>query len=142
MAVRIKLKLECKLSGKIIETAALVNSAFESIRPELIVPRKLAEELGIWPCPPGSQEKEYGMVEGTARMWSVPGALRVSVVAPGAESPEVDADVAISTRGEVLISDKLAGALGIVIFDLAEGIWKLRTDPPDEERRSVPPRYW
>jgi hypothetical protein len=39
-------------------------------------------------------------------------------------------DLVISTiEDEVLISDKLAGKLGVVAYDFAEGIWRLNTDP-------------
>ncbi len=43
---------------------------------------------------------------------------------------------------EVLISDKLAGKLGIQVFDFAEGIWKLKTDPPETRRKSVERQIW
>jgi hypothetical protein len=52
-------------------------------------------------------------------------------------------DLVISTiEEEVLISDKLAGKLGIVVYDFAEGIWRLNTDPEEVRRRSVERETW
>jgi len=49
----------------------------------------------------------------------------------------VVSDLAISTiQDEVLISDKLAGRLGVVVYNFAEGIWRLNTDP-EKVRGSV-----
>jgi hypothetical protein len=50
----------------------------------------------------------------------------------------VISDLVISTiEEEVLISDKLAGRLGIIVYDFADGIWRLNIDPETTRRRSV-----
>ena len=43
---------------------------------------------------------------------------------------------------EVLISDYLAGALGIVVEDFRDGIWRLKSDPLTGQRRTYKPRHW
>jgi hypothetical protein len=53
------------------------------------------------------------------------------------------ADVIISaTETEVLISDKLAEDLGIVLIAPGSGKWKFADDPPDVIRYSERPQYW
>ena len=49
MAVRVKLRIRARGSGRGVETIALVNSGFETTTPQLLIPRRLAEELGIRP---------------------------------------------------------------------------------------------
>jgi len=49
----------------------------------------------------------------------------------------VVSDLVIPTiQDEVLISDKLARRLEVVVYDFAEGIWRLNTDP-EKVRGSV-----
>jgi hypothetical protein len=55
----------------------------------------------------------------------------------------VTSDLVVSPfEEEILISDKLAGRLGIVVYDFAEGIWRLRTDPETVRRRSEEREAW
>ena len=46
------------------------------------------------------------------------------------------------TEVEVLISNYLAGALGIVVEDFRDGIWRLKSDPLTGQRRTYKPRHW
>ena len=58
-------------------------------------------------------------------------------------SGSVLSDLVISTiEDEILIGDKLAGRLGIVVYDFAEGIWRLRTDPETTRRGSEERETW
>ena len=43
---------------------------------------------------------------------------------------------------EALISDKLTGRLGIILEDVAEGIYALKADPDRRPRRSHPSERW
>lgn len=55
----------------------------------------------------------------------------------------VISDLVISTiEEEVLISDKLAERLGIIVYDFADGIWRLNIDPETTRRRSVEGEAW
>ena len=45
MAVRVKLRIRARGSGRDVETIALVNSGFETATPQLLIPRRLAEAL-------------------------------------------------------------------------------------------------
>ena len=52
VAVRVRLRVRCRLTGACVDVAALVNSGFEAFTPKLPVPAGLAEALGIWPSLP------------------------------------------------------------------------------------------
>ena len=61
MAVRVKLKTG---KGQVV-TSALANTGFETEEPEVVLPLKVAELLGIYPSPPpGSTLEEYSAVGG------------------------------------------------------------------------------
>ena len=144
MAIRVRLRIREKTSGKVVETVALVNTGFETLKPQLLIPVKLAEALGLWPSlPESSYMKEYGTAGGITKTYVVPDNLDVYIVMDGQQSPVAGSDTVISfMEEEVLIGDKLAGKLGIMIYDIAEGVWKLKIDPPDTTRKSEPPQYW
>lgn len=55
----------------------------------------------------------------------------------------VVADLVVSLiEDEVLISDKLAGELGIEVYDFAKGIWRLKSDPLNRRRLTEKPQLW
>jgi hypothetical protein len=143
MAVRIKLKLKSRTTSRELRVNALVNSGFETLRPQLLVPVRVAEYLGLWPII--SREyvvKDYMTAGGPVRMYLLMDEVEVSVDVEYASNTVVS-DLVISTiEDEVLISDKLAGRLGVVVYDFAEGIWRLNTDPENVRRRSVEKETW
>lgn len=144
MAVRVKLRVRSRASDKAVETAALVNSGFETLKPQLLLPVKMAEELGLWPdLSKKSHVKEYVTAGGTIKNYVIPDSIEVSIVLNDERSSEASSDAVISPiEDEILIGDKLAGRLGIQVFDFGEGVWKLNTDSPNIRRRSEPPQYW
>jgi len=143
MAVRIKLKIKSKTTSRELKVNALVNSGFETLRPQLLVPARVAELLGLWPLI--SREyvvKDYMTAGGPTRMYLLMDEVEVNVDVEYASNTVVG-DLVISTiEDEVLISDKLAGRLGVVVYDFAEGIWRLNTDPEGVRRRSVEREIW
>ncbi len=119
---------------------ALVNSGYETRRPELLVPLALAERLGLYPrLPVGSEVREYVLADGSrARLIRVPQALHVAVVAEDRVGPEAVADAVIAERAEEpLISDKLADALGVSVIAPGEGLWCFRDELGRRLRRSL-----
>jgi hypothetical protein len=135
VAVRVRLRVSRGGSG--VEVVALVNSGYEADSPQLMVPVALAKVLGLWPPPPDSREEVFETAGGPARVWVVRGSAEVRVVAEGAESRGVVVDLVISPHvDEPLISDVLAGALGIAVEDFAEGLGRFRWEPPGSLRRS------
>ena len=144
MAVRVKLRIRARGSGRDVETIALVNSGFETATPQLLIPRRLAEALGVWPdMAPEARIVTYGTAGGLVRNYFLPRALEVSLVEEDIRTEAVLADAVISDiEEEALISDKLTGRLGIILEDVAEGIYALKADPDRRPRRSYPPERW
>ena len=59
------------------------------------------------------------------------------------DTQTVISDLVISTiEDEVLIGDKLAGKLGIIVYDFAEGIWRLKSDLENIRRKSERRQIW
>ncbi len=141
MAVRVKLKIKALKTGREALTSALVNSGFEAETPQLLIPRRLALELGLWPPPEEAFIVEVGTAGGPVRNYLVPSAAEVYVVTRDRIVGPRKCDVMISNiEYEVLISDKLGGELGIVILDL-RGKWRFH-DEEDRVRETEPPQYW
>ncbi len=143
MAVSVEIKVDLS-EGKSLETVALVNTGFETLKPELLLPVKAAEELDLWPnLPNGARVEIYDTAGGPMRAYIIPDVARVSISVEDRESESPSSDIVIShTEVEVLISDKLAGKLRVLIEDPGEGIWRFRDDPSGKMRASRPPRYW
>jgi len=138
MAVRVRLRVEG--GGRVREVVALVNSGYEADTPQLMIPARLARELGFWPPPPDAREEFFDTAGGPIRVWVVRRAARVSVAAEDAESAPVEADLVIShLADEPFISDVLAGKLGIAVEDFLEGLWRFRWEPKEKARKSEKP---
>ena len=136
MRVRLRIKA-IKGEGGEAEVAALVNSGFETETPQLLIPRRLAETLGLWPPPPESRIVEFGTAGGPIRNYMIPSSLEVRVLAGDRESRPIICDAIIShIEEEVLINDKLGEELGIMIIGIGSGKWRFIDDPPDKVRLS------
>jgi len=139
--VRVRLRTK---EGREELTVALVNSGFESDRPQILIPISLARRLGLWGrvLIEGSSQL-FGTVAGPTRLYVLPSSLYVSIVEDDVETEPVLSDSVISeVEREVLISDYLAGLLGIAVEDFREGLWRLRSDGSNRVRRSYKPQYW
>ncbi|MGC8850526.1 MAG: hypothetical protein ACP5QI_08655, partial [Candidatus Bathyarchaeia archaeon] len=59
------------------------------------------------------------------------------------DTPSISVYVMVSEyEREILISDYLAGALGLAVEDFKEGLWRFNDEPLSKVRRSEKPRYW
>ncbi|MCC6062726.1 MAG: hypothetical protein LM581_07190, partial [Desulfurococcales archaeon] len=81
MAVRVRIRIKPRSGGKIEEIVALVNSGFETEKPQILMPIPLARRLDLWPPPPDSYLVELGTAGGPVRNYLVPDALDVYIVA-------------------------------------------------------------
>jgi len=139
LGVRVKLRV-CSRSG-CVKTVALVNSGFESDEPEIVLPLPLATVLNLQP---GGDLASYVAVGGST-VAAVRGAepLSVELLLDDGEGPKAIATPSILPgEEEVIISDRLAHELGIVIIDPYEGLWCLRGELGRKTRRSAPPEFW
>ncbi|MBS7618786.1 hypothetical protein KEJ25_09370 [Candidatus Bathyarchaeota archaeon] len=141
MAVRVKVKVVLN-DGRALETVALVNTGFETPRPQLLLPVKAAQELGIWPDLPSDASVEiYDTAGGPTRVYVLPHASKVSVLTSDGESGKVLSDIVIShVEVEALIGDKLAEELSLVIEAPGRGLWRFRNEKVEKE--SEEPVYW
>jgi len=136
--VRIKLNR----NNKEIETNALANSGYESETPQILVPIKLAEELGLWPPTINLEESVFESAGGPLRVWIASKSIKVKVIAD-IETTWVEADLVISPLAdEVLLSDKMISELKIALEDPGRGYWRFTWEPKEKIRKSEPPIYW
>lgn len=62
MPVRVRVKLRSLRGlrvGTTVETSSLLNTGYSGASPEIIVPVRLAERLGLWPPPSEAVESTY-----------------------------------------------------------------------------------
>jgi len=141
LAVRVRIKLS--RNGREIETSALANSGYESETPQILVPIKLAEQLGFWPPTTDFEESVFESAGGPLRVWIVSKPVKAKVVVADVETKWVEADLIISPLAdEVLLSDKMISELNIALEDPGRGYWRFSWEPKEKVRRSEPPRYW
>ncbi len=73
----------------------------------------------------------------------LPSSIYVSILEDGYETSPILSDAVVSdVEREVLISDYLAGSLGIIVEDFRNGVWRIGGDPNGKVRRSYKPQYW
>ena len=136
LAVRLRVRI--RVGGRVVDCIALLNSGYESDTPQILIPLDLGEELGLWPPPKGAREYIFDTAGGPLRVWLIPRAGYVSVVAEDVESREVLTDIVLSPLAdEALIGDVLAGELEIAVEDFARGLWRFRWESRDKLRRSA-----
>jgi len=137
VAVRLKLKLV--RNNNSIEIIALLNSGYETFEPEILVPSTTARDLFLYPrLPQGAIIREYVLADGSiTRLIKIPKAVLIYVVEEDRIVGPVETSLVISEKAEEpLISDKLAGKLGIAVLDFAEGFWCFRDEIGKTMRRS------
>lgn len=143
MAVRIPLRLRSVSSpGTALRSTAVVNTGFETDRPEVLLPSPCAEALGLYPQPPaGARVERYDTAGGSATFWRIPDALRVAI--EDAEASPIPADALVSELDrELLLNDVLAGDLGIVILNPRTGDWRRNSDPAHHVRPTERRQLW
>ena len=140
MAVRVRLRI--RKGGREVATSALVNTGFEADEPQLIVPLPLAEELQL--LSGGASIEDFstaggGLISG----YRVEEPVEVELALEDRELPAIRAPITVLPReAEVIMSDKLASDLGVVVLDPWRGIWCLRDELGTRERPSAPVEEW
>ena len=140
MACRVRVRLS--RGSRSLETSALVNTGFESDEPDVVVPVEVARLLGLWPPPSDVELVELGTGGGDLAAPYYRAAARLELLAEGV-SKGLEVNIIVDPYvDEVLLSDLVAGELGIVLLDVKRGVWKLREDPASVERRSAEKETW
>jgi len=142
LAVRVKVLI--KKEEAEVGAVAIANSGYESDEPEVVVPIKVAEKLGMWPeFSLGTRVEAYESPAGTSLFYVVPKAASIAVETKDKSTTPVVTTIVISDKEkEVLLSDKLLDSLDIELKRPGAGIWRFADDPPDKERVSEHPEYW
>lgn len=120
----VRLRLRIRVSDRIDEEVALLNSGYEAPTPQLLISVKLATKLGLWP-PEGAYEVTLETAGGPLKAWLYPRIAQISVVAEGSPEREVTSDIVVSPLAdEPMINDKLADELGIAVEAFGRGLWR------------------
>lgn len=137
MGVYVRVRLRGRSSGREVTCVAVVNTGFRSETPDIVLPVKVAEQLGLWPLTEAYLVSAE-VVGGEVRMYFLERAVEVTVVEEDRTSRTVVSNVLIEPgEREVLISDCLAEELGIQILFPKRGIWRFVDDPPGMLRESA-----
>ena len=145
MAVRVRLRLEKTRAGARagpLEVTAFVNSGYEAAEDEFSIPPRLAETLGVWPTlPPSARTIVVHGYTGAGNVHLIPKAARVRVIEPDRARNAVVCSLVIAPADdEALISDHLAGSLGISLLNPSTGEWCFRGEK--KTRHGHPPQRW
>jgi len=146
MPVRVKIRIK-SLKGlkinKAIESNALLNTGYTGSSPEIIVPTRLAEEMGLWPPPMDAVESTYDTAGGPARFYAIKDAITLQIIEDDASSMELTTDVVISPmEREALLSDVVIGELEVAIMNAHKGYWRFNFDPSNKTRYTKSPELW
>jgi hypothetical protein len=139
MVVRVKVKIKpLKSSRAPISTVGIANAGFSSSRPEILVPKKLAEKIGVWPSlPEGTVVDTYGVAGGgEVRAYRIPNCAELSA---GNKTAEVTVAI-VEGESELILSDKTLDALEIELLRPGVGLWRFRGEK--KIRKSQKPKYW
>ncbi|MEM0024310.1 MAG: hypothetical protein QXM80_02495 [Thermofilaceae archaeon] len=63
--VRVRLKALKGRRGEVVKSVAVANAGYESEGPEVVIPVRVAERLGLWPkLPEGTEVQAYEVAGG------------------------------------------------------------------------------
>lgn len=141
MGVRVRIRL--KFENREVEAVGLANAGFEAEGPEIVLPIRVAERLGLWPeLPKGSKIEEYE-VAGGKRVSShiISQKIDTKIITKDRSSERIKATpILMEKEKEVVLSDKLIGAHKVVLEDVGRGLWRFSDE--EKPRDSENPEYW
>ena len=80
LPVRVGVMLKSLRSGVIGEFLALLNTGFISDELDLIIPRRIAEKLNLWPPPKGSTMELLDTVGGEVIAYRIPDSVELTAI--------------------------------------------------------------
>ena len=136
--LRLRVRIERIDRSKRVEAIAIANSGFIGFEPEILLPQAVAKRLELHEV--GEPETRV-KVTGDGREVSLlvyREAVMVYVIAEDRVEGPVAATAVVSPGARyVLLNDKLAGRLKIVLLDFGEGTWCFRDELGKRERSSL-----
>lgn len=135
-----RVRVELKTANARVVTSALLNTGFTTSELDVLLPKKLAERLGLWPPPEDAYLETLDTPAGEVLSYVVPRSVEVAVLAGSERSKTITCNAIVSMlEKELLLSDSVIEELGIEILSPRTGIWRFR-DKPQEV--SVEPEHW
>lgn len=132
--MRVRVKLES--SYKSIENIALLNTGFTTETLDIHIPRKVAEELKLWPPPSNAILETLDTPGGEVLSYFIPNAVKLTVVEQDRKSKSIICNVIISTyEKDILLSDAVIEELEIEILSPKTGLWRFKGE--SKVRRGV-----
>lgn len=127
LPVRVKIRIK-SLEGGLEEVApALLNTGFTSDKLDILIPRGIAEKLGLWPPPKGSTIELLDTAGGEVIAYYVPNSVELTVIEEDKESKKLVCSTIISLHEkEILLSDAVIEALEIEILSPKTGLWRFK----------------
>ena len=118
----VRVKVEIKSKGRQITTTALLNTGFTTPEPEVLLPKKLAEKLNLWPPPENSILESINTAGGEVLSYIIPKSIEITVLAGETSSKTIVCNTIVSMHErEVLLSDALIEELEIEIISPKPG---------------------
>ena len=139
MAVRVRVRINRAARSKNppLETVALANSGFEAEAPEVLLPVRAAEKLGLWPPPASARAERFESPAASFSMVTVRRALRVAIAGTNRQGPVCHAVIS-ERESEVVLNDRLLGLLAVALIDPGRGLYRIgrrgrleRTERPE-----------
>jgi hypothetical protein len=136
----VRVKIEIKAGKNVIQSSAVLNTGFESDAPEVLIPFKIAEALGLHQKP--KTQRLYQTADmSPITLFCVPRGTKIRVVAEGKKTRYAPCVSVISERqNEILLSDKVIETFKIEIINAKKGLWRFRGEK--KIRYSPVPQYW
>lgn len=140
MAVRVKIEIDVGENSTTV--SGKLNTGYTPNEIALVLPLLVAEQLGIWPnLPKNVEEITYGVAGGgKIKVYRIQKCGNIRLLAKEDVIVKNCSIVISEGEDEILISDKLISALGIVIEDAGKGLWRLRGET--EIRESEQPEFF
>jgi hypothetical protein len=133
----VRVKIKNKIGRSSIESVAVANAGYEIPEPEVTLPLKAAQKLGLWPnFPEGSRMEEYRTAGGVVKLLRTPPCISIELKNRKSTCRAVLSHV----ENEIILSDKVCDELAIILEEPGRGRWRIRGERV--KRESEEPEYW
>ena len=138
MAVRVRLRVRSKRSGRSVDLIVLAKGGAESAKPCIVVDEDVARSLGLWPSGDFKVHR-VKEVSSISEAYVMEGSVELELLGERDELlSSVVADLVVQKLlMEPLITDITIDELGIQVVSFGKGLWRHRDDPPDKVRQSA-----
>jgi len=134
LPVRVRVKLESMVNSKSLVTPALLNTGFTTDELDILIPREIAEKLGLWPPPPNAVLEVLDTAGGEVLSYYIPRSVKLTVLEEDRVSKTIICNTIVSPyEKEVLLSDAVIEELEIEILFPKRGLWRFKGEKHTRE---------